>query len=385
MGLLKFPILRAAVKPSLGWLRDRALPFWGTSGLDRVRGGFQERLTFEGKPVLDIPRRLMVQCRQLYVFSHAAELGWYPEGRELASGCLEYILETFYRRDGEPGWIHSVAADGSIANSSRDGYAHAFVLLGLAWYYKITQDSEVLRIVDQTITFLDETASEHGGYADALPAPDLVRRQNPHMHLFEAFLALYQITRDPRYLARASELFGVFSTSFFQPASGTLCEYLTEDLSPQAGVKGTVSEPGHHYEWVWLLRQFQGSSDREVGVFCSALYEYADAHGWNKQGFIVDELDCSGGTLKPSWRAWPHTEALKANIAEGELGRLGCDEKATRCVQQLHTGFLGQPFPEGWIDHWDNKGKPLIGFVPASTLYHVFCALTEAARVTNDQ
>jgi mannose/cellobiose epimerase-like protein (N-acyl-D-glucosamine 2-epimerase family) len=381
----KFPILRASLKPSLSWLKDRALPFWATVGVDQSRGGFQERLTFEGKPVLDVPKRLMTQCRQLYAFSHAAQLDWYPGGKQLAANCLEYILQNFYRRDGEPGWIHSIAPDGSIANSTRDAYAHAFVLLGLAWYYKITRDSEVLRIVDQTIEFLDETTCKHGGYADALPPPDVIRRQNPHMHLFEAFLALYQITGNPRYLARASEIFGIFSTSFFQPDTGTVCEYLTDELNPQPGTKGATSEPGHHFEWVWLLRQFQSASGRKVGIFCSPLYEFAENHGWNAQGFVVDELDFAGGTLKPSWRSWPHTEAIKANIAEGEYGRVGCDQKAAYCLNRLHTGFLGQPFPAGWIDHWKETGQPLIGFVPASTLYHVFCALSEAARVTGEK
>ena len=45
-----------------------------------ARGAFVERLTFEGAPLLAAPRRAMVQGRQIYVFSHAAMLGWWPEG-----------------------------------------------------------------------------------------------------------------------------------------------------------------------------------------------------------------------------------------------------------------------------------------------------------------
>jgi mannose/cellobiose epimerase-like protein (N-acyl-D-glucosamine 2-epimerase family) len=381
----QFPALKIALKPVLQRFRERVLPFWGTNGVDRIRGGFHERLTLEGQPAMEASKRLMVQCRQLYVFSHAAELGWYPDGGRLATNCVEYILKSFYRRDGESGWIHSVAPDGSVANSSRDCYAHAFVLLGLAWYYKISRDSEILTIVDQTISFLDETSSDCGGYADGLPAPDHIRRQNPHMHLLEAFLALYQITGDPRYLARASELFGVFTTRFFQPKTGTLCEYLTADLRPLPGAQGTISEPGHHYEWVWLLRQFQLASGREVNGFCSKLYEHADRFGWNDQGFVVDELDCWGNKLKPSRRAWPHTEALKANIVEGEAGRQGCDEKAAHCLRQLQTGFLGRPIPAGWVDHWSDSGQPLSQFIPASTLYHIFCAFSETARAVGQE
>ena len=79
----------------------------------------------------------MVQGRQLYVYCHAGLLGWYPGSRRLADDCVHHMITAFYRRDGRPGWIHSLAPDGSIASDVRDTYAHAFVLLGLAWYHRL--------------------------------------------------------------------------------------------------------------------------------------------------------------------------------------------------------------------------------------------------------
>ena len=66
------------------WVLDQALPLWGGIGFDSARGAFVERLTFEGAPLLSAPRRAMVQGRQIYVFSHAAMLGWWPEGNTIA-------------------------------------------------------------------------------------------------------------------------------------------------------------------------------------------------------------------------------------------------------------------------------------------------------------
>ena len=50
----------------------RALPHWFRHGIDWTRGGFAERLTLSGEA--DDPgfKRLLVQARQIYVFSHAA-------------------------------------------------------------------------------------------------------------------------------------------------------------------------------------------------------------------------------------------------------------------------------------------------------------------------
>src|SRR3546814_17805803 len=45
------------------------------------------------------------------------------------------------------------------------------------------------------------------------------------MHLFEACLALYETGGDPRHLARAGEIFGLFRTRFFDEELGTLREF----------------------------------------------------------------------------------------------------------------------------------------------------------------
>jgi mannose-6-phosphate isomerase len=203
------------------------------------------------------------------------------------------------------------------------------------------------------------------------------------MHLFESLIALYQATRDAKYLDRGAELFDLFATRLFQPSSGSLCEYFTADLDPLPYVRGRTTEPGHHYEWVWLLRAFQRASGREVGAFCDALYDHADRYGWDAEGFIVDEVETSGTVLKTSRRSWPHTEALKANVVEGEIGRAGCDTRAAACVAQLLRAFVRRPVSGGWIDHIDASGRPIVTMMPASTLYHLFMAVAEAARVTS--
>lgn len=380
----RFPRLRQALNPLLAWTRDTALPFWGTVGVDRKRGGFHERLDFGGKPVLDVPKRLMVQGRQLFVYCSAAALGWYPDGKELADRGVDYMIGKFYRADSKPGWVHSLAPDGSIANSARDGYAHAFALLGLSWYYRLTGDRQVIPVIDATIAHLDAAfAAKSGGYLDAVPPPDAIRRQNPHMHLFEAFIALSQAIGGEPYLAHATAMFELFAARFFQPSSGTLCEYMSGELAPLPDARGRICEPGHHYEWIWLLRQYQRLTGCDVAPYCTALYRHVDTYGWDKDGFIIDELNFSGAVITNSRRSWPHTEGAKANIVEGEAGHVGCDEKAAQCLVRLMDTFLCRPIPAGWIDRVSVDGAPIVEFMPTSTLYHVFGAVTEAHRVTS--
>src|SRR5262249_48946705 len=201
---------------------------------------------------------------------------------------------------------------------------------------------------------------------------DNIRRQNPHMHLFEAFIALFQATGDVHYLSRAAEIFDLFTMRFFQPDTSALCEYFTSKLSPFPDACSRISEPGHHYEWAWLLWNFQAASGRATIEFSSALYAHADRHGWDGQGFIIDEIDHYGVPIRTSRRPWPHAEGLKANIVEGEAGRPGCDERAARCALRLLQAFLARPLRGVWIDRISENGEPISDFVPASTLYHIF-------------
>jgi mannose-6-phosphate isomerase len=377
-----FPLLRAAVPGVLDWVRNAALPLWGSIGVDWTRGGFHERLDFDGRPVEHVAKRLMVQGRQLYVFCHAGLLGWYPDARPLADRCAEYMLASFYRADGKAGFVHSLAPDGGVADATRDLYGHAFALFGLAWYHRLTGDGEVLKVADATLAFVDEAlACDHGGYHDAAPTRDAIRRQNPHMHLFEALLALHASTAEAKYLTRATGLFELFASRFFQPASGTLAEYFTQDLRPLPDARGRITEPGHHYEWIWLLRKFAAASGADVETYCSALYDHADRHGWDANEFVVDEIDSGGVMLKSSRRSWPHAECLRANIVEGERGRPDCDERAARALARITDTFVGRPTAGGFIDHVDGTGAALVAMMPASTLYHLFGALAEAARV----
>jgi hypothetical protein len=63
---------------------NHALPLWSKEGWDRTTGGFVERLDQEGRADRLAPRRVRVQARQIYCFAKAAQMGWYPDGREIA-------------------------------------------------------------------------------------------------------------------------------------------------------------------------------------------------------------------------------------------------------------------------------------------------------------
>ena len=364
------------------WMREQALPLWAASGFDAEAGRFEEGLTFEREPRLQVPIRLLVQARQIFVFAVAERRQWHVGSKELVERAFAAMKRDYFRPDGRDGWAFSIARDGSVADATRDLYAHAFVLLAVASYVQATGRQEGLGIARDTIAFLDRemTAPLGGGYLETLPAREGPRRQNPHMHLFEAMLALWECSGDRQFLERSGQLFDLVLARFFQDRQGVLLEYFDSALSPLSGADAIV-EPGHHFEWCWLLRRYErASGDGRVGSIIERLYEHAGRAGFDADGLLVDERHPDGTIAKASRRLWPMTEAIKSDLAEAWRGRMGSVERAMASTEALHLRFLDPAPKGGWVDRLGPDGAPLGDFMPATSFYHLAGAIDELAR-----
>ncbi|WP_091680450.1 AGE family epimerase/isomerase [Methylocapsa palsarum] len=371
----------AAAQTIRRWLTAKALPLWSTEGFDHERGCFEERLTRGGQPVLGTPRRAMVQARQIYVFSHAAHLGWFPKGLQIAETAMESLQRDF--RDGAEGFAFSVDADGKTVSLARDAYTHAFVLFAIAWLYRVNGDARLLQTADETTRFIETSLVDpvYGGVFDEFPVKDRNKRQNPHMHLLEAFLALEESAPGRGYIDRARSLVEIFKVRLFSPDAGVLLEYFAEDWGAHPDTaKSCVWEPGHQYEWAWLLREYEKLTGEDLQFWIERLYLSARAYGSAESLLLFDEVATDMTVLKRSNRIWPHTEAAKAAVALYSAGDRKAPEFGAAMISSLMEHFLDRPFEGGWIDHLDHRGHPLVDYVPASSLYHLFLAATEMNR-----
>jgi mannose-6-phosphate isomerase len=363
------------------WMREQALPLWATAGFDAEAGRFEEGLTVGGQPRPQAPIRLLVQARQIFVYAVALRRQWHPDCGDLVERAFGSMKRDYLRRGGDDGWAFSIARDGSVVDATRDLYAHAFVLLAVASYVQATGRQQALAVAHETIAFLDRemTAPLGGGYVETAASRGGIRRQNPHMHLFEAMLALWECSADSRFLERSRQLFDLFLARFFQERQGVLLEYFDSALTPLADADAVV-EPGHHFEWCWLLRRYEkATGDSRVRRVVDRLYEHAGRAGYDADGLLVDEVRPDGAIAKASRRLWPMTEAIKSDLAEAQRGRIGAAERAAASSRALHWRFL-EPAPKGgWVDRLDADGTPLTDFMPATSLYHLAGAVDALA------
>jgi len=354
----------------LDWITASALPAWAIQGFDRRAGRFHERLDRAGVPMV-VPHRAMVQARQIFVFAHAAELGWAREGASLADAAMASLLRDFATDAGDETSVAFAIdpANGAVCAPQRDAYAHAFVLFALAALHRLNGERKLLDVADRVIRFVERRLidPEHGGLFDALPAP-AEKRQNPHMHLLEAYLLLARTAPGRGHEERAAALVALFHRHFLR--DGVLIEYFRPDWS----VARPLWEPGHHFEWVWLLGEYAALTGDRLEPEMEALYRSAKKHGLAEDGLVIDALSPDGAVLQASHRIWPHSEAIKAAATRKDIGF--ADEMAAGLMRH----FLDRPFAGGWIDHVSAEGAPLVDYVPASTLYHLVLAASVAAK-----
>ncbi|MDG2312423.1 MAG: AGE family epimerase/isomerase [Alphaproteobacteria bacterium] len=373
------------------WLCESALPLWSGEGFDHEEGGFFDNLSISGVSIRNAPKRLRVQARQIYVFSHAHILGWKPESTEIlpleaARNGFEFMTDNFWR-ENLGGFIYSTDKSGRIHEPRVELYDQAFVLLACAWYYRASRDKKAITTSENVLKFIDSNLmdKDYGGYFENL-SHDLPRRQNPHMHLLEALLALYDSIGNEQYLSRAENIIELFYKYFFNKETGTIGEFFDAAWRPAEGTVGQIVEPGHLYEWIWLLNKYSSFTSANCAKDMNLIYDFAEKHGVNNKpgptrGLVHDAVLSRGAELDENKRLWRQTEAIKAHIA-----LLECDnnievysrlEKLLDCIFKFYI-----PMDKGvWHEHLNQDGQLIRDNVPATSLYHLFLALTEVLRV----
>ncbi len=354
------------------WLFDDALPLWASTGVNPATGAFQEAIGWDGAPVVG-PHRARVQARQVYVFAIAGALGWPGPWRARMEGGLAFIAH--YRRpDGL--YRSKVDAQGAPLDDTAALYDQAFFLFAGAMAARALPE-RAAELETAALSHLDaiegHLALPAGGFREA----DAERpfQSNPHMHLFEAMLAWEELTGRPRWAETADRIAHLCLSRFIDARSGALREVFDAAWAPAPGEPGRIVEPGHQFEWAWLLKRW-GDKRGHAGAWAAArrLFEIGVTYGVDaRRGVAFNALDDSFAPLDPVARLWPQTERIKAALSLAGEDREA--QVAAACAGlQRYTNVM----PAGL---WRDRLKPDDSFVeepaPASSFYHIVCALNE--------
>ena len=368
-------------------MQEMVLPYWASEGFLPASGMFAECSTLSGMAISEVPHRAMVQARQIFVFSDAARRGLYQAGTEHALKALDTLLVRF--TDGGDltrGVAFSVAGSSHAGSLVRDAYAQAFVLLALASVKRVNDGAKIRSAIDGLVKFVDRALidHEHLGIFDCFPDPSAPKLQNPLMHLLEAYLALHEAWPERDFLQRSKGVVELFMTRLFQPEVGALLEVYGRDWRASADPAYSFFEPGHQFEWAWLLHWYDCLAGTDHGSIAERLWNTACHHGRNERGLCFDTVGLDLRPAKRTHRLWPHAEGAKAAAIRHIQGHEDGKPVLIEMLDALNGTFLQGAFPGGWTDRIDPAGAPLVDIVPASSLYHLYGAYLEVSRVAEN-
>ena len=367
------------------WLLDHVCPYWSERVVDH-RGGFFEGVDVEGRVAPAAVRHILVQARLTYVFSHAAVLGAAPAMRSAAEHGFAHLRQ--WSSSHRNGWARAQSIDGTVTDAARDSYDHAFIIFASAWHFRATGNQAAIAMADDAHAFMlaHLADTEHGGFFEEHPRVDrLPRRQNPHMHLLEATLAMHAATGAQKWLDASQRLVHLFASQMFDVPSGSLGEFFERDWSPAGGAEGDLREPGHQFEWVWLLNEYaRASGEKDVLLLADRLFEFGSTHGRASDGplagIVCDGVDRDGRLTAPTSLFWPQTEYIKACVARNEQRLPGMYQAAAGHVERLRALYF-RPDGANWCNQISSTGENLSPITPARVLYHLFLAIAEVLRM----
>lgn len=363
------------------WLMVSAAPLWATLGVETEQDGqalwFRETLDITAKPT-GAALRMRVQARQSYAFALLGKLGWHGPWASTAAIGLHALDTRFAKPDG----YYRTGVDGITGVPSDETsvtYDQAFVLLALSVMNADAQaEPKALALLD---LLLKDRKESPGALRDVGPHP---RLSNPNMHFFEALIAWRQVGQSPLWAQLCDEIAMLAIERMIDGQTGAMPEILDKTWQPSA--TSLRIEPGHQFEWAWLLFKWSMLSGNQEAISAAKRLFAVGRLGVDTDRMVaMNALDGAFAPQDANARFWPQTEWLKASLALAQLSTGA--QKAMYESEALHAcaaidSFIQTPVQGLWFDELTKDGAMKATQVPASTFYHIVVAIQELLAST---
>jgi mannose/cellobiose epimerase-like protein (N-acyl-D-glucosamine 2-epimerase family) len=302
-------------------------------------------------------------------------LGWTGDWEKVLAPGLSYVRSYYRRPDGL--FRTLVAPDGTALDDRAFLYDQAFVLLALAESQRALgqQPDLVADAVSLRNALYTHLKRNEGGFGSEAtdPVPILA---NPHMHLLEAALAWMEVSDEPAWQVLADEIAHLALHRFSDPHTGALRERFGSDWTQLGPEVGPVVEPGHQFEWAWLLSRWCRGAPGAALSKAERLVEIGETYGVHRGVAVMGLLD-DFKVVDGSARLWGQTERLKAALCLAKRSQQPRYWLAAASALGSLWKFLAVRTPGLWHDTLAADGRFVPSRVPASTFYHIVSAISE--------
>lgn len=301
------------------------LEYWMQHAIDKKHGGFYGSIDNNNQPVSGAKKGIVLNARILWTFSAAYRLVNEKFLLTIADRAFDYITKKFIdRRYGGVYW--SVDEKGNMPEGRKQIYGLAFCIYGISEYAAATNKKDVLDYAIQLYNLIEKYSFDPvcNGYLEAFsgewgPLDDLrlsakdaneKKTMNTHLHIIEAYAALYKVWPNENLKQRIENLLAVIDQYFINHETHHLRLFFNEQWNERAD----VISYGHDIEAGWLLLQCAEiiSSENRVKMYQQHAVDLANAamRGLDKDGGLWYEYEQNSKHLVKEKHWWPQAEAM---------------------------------------------------------------------------
>ena len=368
-------------------IHKELLPFWIERCFDPVNGGFITQYDAHGNPTDCNEKPMLAHMRTLFSLSLAVQYGHDADGRcaDLAKKGFEFAVQTLWD-DVYGGFYWMLDRKNRIVNNQKIVYGQSFAIYALSVYAKIFHDSQALFYAEKCFELLQVYAAEtsKGGYWEMfsrdwkLCGPGAAggdrKTLDVHMHLMEAYTALYGVSGKDIHRRKLQELIDILVNTMLDKTYRTGIPQFDKDWNKAPQIQFSVvwgmdrfnkgAKPhadtmsyGHNVELFWLLsdalKTLAESSASYESTFAYIL-DNAVTYGIDRKygGVYVEGAADGHAVYDETKEFWQQAELLNGLL---EAYLLFHNEKYIDAYRNIHIFVM-----EKVIDHDVGEWRPLL-------------------------
>ena len=375
-------------------LVNELLPFWTSRMVDEKNGGFLTHFDKEGRDTGEDEKSLIAQTRCLYTLASAHRAG-YGDGKlaAMARHGADFLINKMWDRTNE-GFYWMMDRKGNVKIDKKIIYGQSFAIYSLSEYTMATGDKRGIEYAEKVFDLIQKYCADtmYGGYWEMFERDWTLRGPGSaggdrktldvHMHLMEAFTALYECTGRDVHRRKLLEVIDILQHRINHPRYRTGIPQFFKDwtIAPQIkfeiiwgwdrftgeGKKTNVTDNtcyGHNAEFAWLLIHALEILNINKDLYRDdfhTIFEHIVNNGIDTEfGGVYVEGPHSGGVSDREKEFWQQAEVLTALLDAWLIFK---DPRYWESYKNVHRFVFDKMINKGvgeWYPLLTREGEPI--------------------------
>jgi len=375
-------------------LLKELLPFWTKRFEDKANGGFITHFDEKGNDSGEDEKSLIAQTRCLYTISSAYRSGYGGnEFARLARHGADFLIDKMWDKE-HGGFYWMMDRKGNVKIDKKIIYGHSFAIYSLSEYTLATGDMRGIEYAEKVFDLLQKYCVDtmYGGYWEMFqrdwtlcgPGSQGGDRKtlDVHMHLMEAYTALYECTGKEVHRRKLIEDIDLLINRFIHPEYKTGIPQFFKDWKVAPQIKFDIiwgwdrfsgdslkknatdnTSYGHNTELAWLLiyaLKILKISPDGYSDLLKTIFGHTAENGIDYEfGGVYVEGPHAGGVYDREKEFWQQAEVLIGMLDAVIMFR---DERYWKAYKSVHRFVFDRMINKGvgeWYPLMTRQGKPI--------------------------